>query len=385
MRVLLSFHSMVTRSNHRLAAELAALPDLDLTVVAPTWWHEESRDVQQEVSVGRGYRLIVLPIVHGKRPHPNLFAYRQGLGRALRETRPDIIDLYEEPFSLAAAQMLVLRALWAPRVPLVFYSAQNIYKRYPPPFAQIEQWAFRSASHAHVCNSEAGEVLRRKGYRGDLRILPLGVDHERFVPTNERTAAKARLGFDGPVVGYIGRLHVEKGVEDLLQTFADLRMPGCKLLLIGNGPHRVLLQERAHAHGIADDVVFLGAIDRPSLPPVLHAMDCLVVPSRTTSTWKEQFGRVIVEAFLSDVPVVGSSSGSIPELIGNDGVVFPEGDGGALADALRQLLHDPTRAAAYAERARTRALRTYTWQAVAAQRYRLYRDMLTYTRQAVAA
>src|ERR671938_1757633 len=117
-KVLLSFHSMGTRSNHRLAAELAALPDLDLTVVAPTWWHEESRDVQQEVSVGRGYRLIVLPIVNGKHPHPNLFAYRQGLGRALRETRPDIIDLYEDPFILAAAPMLALPALWAPRVAL---------------------------------------------------------------------------------------------------------------------------------------------------------------------------------------------------------------------------------------------------------------------------
>jgi glycosyltransferase involved in cell wall biosynthesis len=114
-------------------------------------------------------------------------------------------------------------------------------------------------------------------------------------------------------------------------------------------------------------------------------MDCLVVPSRSTPTWKEQFGRVIVEAFLSGVPVVGSSSGSIPELIGNDGVVFPEGDGGALADALRHLLQDPMRAAAYAEQARTRALRTYTWQAVVAQRYQLYKDMLTYTWQAVAA
>src|SRR5437588_159111 len=134
MRVLLCFHSMVTRSNHYLAEELAALPGLDLTVVAPTWWREESRDVRQEVSVGRGYRLIVLPVVHGKRPHPNLFAYRQGLGRAVRETQPDIIDLYEEPFSLAAAQMLMLRALWARRVPLVFFSAQNIYKHYPPPF-----------------------------------------------------------------------------------------------------------------------------------------------------------------------------------------------------------------------------------------------------------
>jgi glycosyltransferase involved in cell wall biosynthesis len=376
MRVLLAFHSLVTRSNHRLAEELASSPELELTVVAPTWWPEESRDVQQEVRAGRGYRLVALPALHGRRPHPNLFLYRCGLGRALRESKPDLLDLYEEPFSLAAAQLLLLRALWARRSALLFYSAQNICKRYPPPFSLIERWAFRAASHAHVCNREAGEVLRRKGYRGPVHLLPLGVDHERFTPARDRVAAKRALGLEGTVVGYLGRLHLEKGVRDLLEAFAGLGLPTATLLLVGAGPHRARLEEGASALGIARRVVFAGPVDRPRTPRYLRAMDCLVVPSRTTLAWKEQFGRVIVEAFLSGVPVIGSSSGSIPELIRGDGFLYSEGDVPALTGAIRAVLRDPAGAHLVAQRARARALRDYTWQAVAAQRLALYREAL---------
>lgn len=376
MRLLLAFHSMVTRSNHRLAEELAAQPNVELTVVAPTWWHEESRDIDQEVTCGRDYRLIVLPTLHGRRLHPNLFVYRRGLGRALRETTPDIIDLYEEPCSLVSAQVLALRTTWSRHSQLVFYSAQNIFKRYPPPFAQVEQWTFGVASHAHVCNSEAGDVLRRKGYMGDLRLIPLGVDHERFIPAPDRLAAKEALGLRGTVIGYLGRLHSEKGIFDVLEAFAALRLPDTVLFVVGSGPHQSLLQKQARDHGVAQRVVFAGAIQRTRLRPYLHAMDCLVVPSRTTPTWKEQFGRVIVEAFLSGVPVIGSSSGAIPELIGDDGFVYPEGSIAELANTIRAVVQDVALRQERAQRARARALRSYTWQAVATQRYHLYRDML---------
>jgi len=383
VRVLLTFHSMVTRSNHRLAEELAAHPDVDLTVVTPTWWHEDGRHVEQEVAAGRGYRLIVLPAVQvkGTHPtivtHPNLFFYRRGLARALSAVKPDIIDLYEEPYSLAAAQMLPLRAALAPRSKLVFYSAQNIDKRYPPPFRQIEQWSYRAAGHAHVCNSEAIEILRRKGYRGDVRVIPLGVDHARFTPAGDPAAAKRALGLAGPVVGYAGRLHTEKGVQDLLDAVARLDRPDVTLLLAGGGPHQALLEERAAGLGMAGRVTFLGAVDRGELPPVLRAMDLLVVPSRTTPTWKEQFGRVLIEGFLSGVPVAGSSSGAIPELIGSDGYIYPEGDIDALAATLAAALDDPADRRARADRARARALRDDTWQAVAARRHAMYREMLS--------
>ncbi len=379
MKVLLTFHSMVTRSNHMLAEELAAHPDVDLTVVAPTWWYEESRDVRQEVTRGNGYRLVVLPITHGRKLNPNLFVYRRGLARVLYQTKPDIIDLYEEPYSLIAAQILSLRAALTPRSQFVFYSAQNIYKRYPPPFQQVEQWSYRTAHYAHSPSRAAIEVLRRKGYEGNTRVIPLGANPDRFAPTRDPAAtlaAKESLGLHGTVIGYIGRLSPEKGVQDLLDAYALLRPTDTTLLLVGDGPQRAFLEARAKEAGLADDVVFIGAINRLRLPSVLQAMNLLVVPSRTTPTIREQFGRVIVEAFLTGVPVIGSSCGGVPEVIGDDGLVYPEGDISALATTIGAAMVDRTGSTARAEHARARALREYTWQAVAARRHELYQDML---------
>ena len=67
-----------------------------------------------------------------------------------------------------------------------FYCAQNIEKRYPPPFRWIERAAYRRAVAAHTCNDEAGRVLRRKGFSGVIRNLGLGVDVDRFAPRTRR-------------------------------------------------------------------------------------------------------------------------------------------------------------------------------------------------------
>jgi glycosyltransferase involved in cell wall biosynthesis len=89
------------------------------------------------------------------------------------------------------------------------------------------------------------------------------------------------------------------------------------------------------------------------------SLDVLVVPSRTTRNWAEQFGRVIVEAMARDVPVVGSSSGAIPEVIGDAGLVVPEGDVEALAAALTRLRAEDDLRRTLVERGRQRVKRVY--------------------------
>jgi glycosyltransferase involved in cell wall biosynthesis len=153
-------------------------------------------------------------------------------------------------------------------------------------------------------------------------------------------------------------------------------MPEAQLALLGDGPQRPALAAQAAGRGLAERVHFFGAVPRPDLPRYLACCDILAVPSLTTPTWKEQFGRIIVEAALCGVPVVGSDSGSIPELIGETGVVVPEGDVEALRAALAGLLADPDRVRSLAGAARARALAHYTWERVAAQRLALYREVL---------
>jgi len=102
----------------------------------------------------------------------------------------------------------------------------------------------------------------------------------------------------------------------------------------------------------------------------------LAVPSLTTPTWKEQFGRVIIEAMAARVPVVGSDSGEIPRVIGEAGLVTPEDDPAALTVALQDLIDDEHRRQALATAGRVRALAEFTWAGVAQQYYDLYEQML---------
>lgn len=377
-KVLLCFHSMVTRSNHRLAEELSRSDEIELQIFAPEWWPEEARFVRQEKSSDANYVIHQGKIWYWRKPHPNLFFYRQGLAKAIRSFQPDIIDFYEEPFSLVMGQMLLLKRLFAPKAKFIFYSAQNIYKNYPPPFNLFEQLSFREAQAATICNDEAGEVLRRKGYVGPLYNLPLGVDPHVFKPFPPEESAQllATLGLNPnrPIVGYLGRLHWEKGIDVLLNAAATLE--NIQLLLVGDGPHRAEIEEKIKQLNLADRTCLTGAINRLEVPAYLNCMTCLVVPSLTRPNWKEQFGRIIVEAFLCRLPVIASDCGSIPEIVGDTGLIVPEGDATALRNAINQLLNEPNLPVDLSQKAYARAMAKFTWEKVAAQRLQMYDNIL---------
>jgi glycosyltransferase involved in cell wall biosynthesis len=114
-----------------------------------------------------------------------------------------------------------------------------------------------------------------------------------------------------------------------------------------------------------------------AIPAIMHGIDALVLPSRTTANWKEQFRRVLVEAMACGVPVIGSDSGEIPHVIGDGGIVYPEGDSDALANAIMQLVAHPQNYADYSQKARQRVQQHYTQQALAQQYLQIYQQMLT--------
>ncbi len=148
-------------------------------------WNEGGSDVTLEPRPGEP--------VTGMRTwgrHPALFVYSPvALWRALGREY-DVIDIQEEPFALATAEILLLRRLRRQRAPYVLYSAQNIEKRYPVPFRWLERWALRNAAGISVCNAEAGRICERKGLPGRATVIPLGVDTDHFSPA--RAHARAR-------------------------------------------------------------------------------------------------------------------------------------------------------------------------------------------------
>src|SRR5699024_10933653 len=125
-------------------------------------------------------------------------------------------------------------------------------------------------------------------------------------------------------VGYVGRLESHKGLMVLLDAVEA--SPGLSLTIVGNGPLRPDLVARASRGHLAGRVTVLGSLAEDELQRAYQEFDVLAVPSLTTSSWKEQFGRVVVEAMASGVPVVASNSGSLSDLVGGAGLLVPEGD-----------------------------------------------------------
>jgi len=331
-RLLTLGHSYVVANNRRLAHELAAAGagQWEVVAAAPARYPGDLRDVELEPIAGEACRTVPIPIQFGRKPH--LMLYGRALRELLRE-RWDVVHCWEEPYVASAWQV----ARWArPEAALVYATFQNLPKRYPPPFAQMERRAMRRANGWIAFGRTVEETLAdRPGYRDRPHaVIPPGVDVDRFRPDPEaRRRVRAELGWTDegpPVVGFLGRFVEEKGLRVLMRAW-EAAAPS-RLLLVGGGPMEAEL--RAWGGGFGDRVRVVTGVAHGGVPAYLAAMDVLVAPSLTTPRWREQFGRMLVEAMACGVPVIGSDSGEIPHVIGGAGTVAAEGDVGGWTKAL---------------------------------------------------
>lgn len=362
--------ALVVGAYQKKLEEIAAQPGVDhLTCVVPPSWQEPGgREIRLEREHPQGYELRVLPIRRNGDFH--LFHW-VGLGKVMRELRPDVVHVDEEPYNFATAH-----ATWqAKRVgarPL-FFTWQNLLRRYPPPFSLFEHYVFRHCRAALVGNAEAADVLRRKGFRGPTARIPqFGIDPELFRPGGAQ-----RVG-DIPTIGYVARLVEEKGPLVLLDALAKVSSDW-RLHVVGSGPLLETCQARASTLGLAGRVTWEAAVRSTDIPRRLQQLDLLVLPSLTRPHWKEQFGRILVEAMACEVPVIGSTCGEIPHVVGDAGVLVPEGDSTALAGAVSRLLNDPAERAERGRRGRERALALFTHRRIAEETVAVYRQVLGQT------
>ncbi|MDQ6695565.1 MAG: glycosyltransferase, partial [Chloroflexota bacterium] len=293
--------------------------------------------------------------------------------------RPQVIYCYEEAHTFIAALVLGLRRLFLPRSRVLLYAAQNIKKRYPLPFRLCEAYCFKRADAILACGESVAGTLRSKGYRGRLKVVPLPTDVAAFSPDPQsRAAGRLQLGIEegSLAVGYAGKLVEEKGLRTLWKAFAEVaaEWPDVHLVLAGGGPLRDEMLSCARAAGLEGRLHMPGVVHNAGLPQVLNALDIFVLPSETRANWREQFGRVAVEAMSCGVPTVGSDSGEIPGVLGDAGLTFPEGDAMSLAAILRRLLDSPQERSRLSVLGRERVLRLYSTEKVAAQHYASYRE-----------
>ena len=272
--------------------------------------------------------------------------------RSLWRMRPDVVQGVE-PF--AVRLLPYLYSVWAAslllRAPLVVVALENrpLAEKHGRLVASMLQAALRPvfdrADLLIVLNEGARRnVLSVGSYQEKVQRVMYGtwgVDLAEFAP--ERGAQRLSPGRE-PVVLFVGRLHREKGVFELLDAFGLIRarFPDARLLLVGDGPARAEMENVIASRGWTSHVTLMGVVLNRDLPRIMRTADVLVAPSLTTRKWEEQVGMSSIQAMACGVPVVSTRSGAIPEYVpdGVAGLLVPERDSGALAEAVVRILSD---------------------------------------------
>ncbi len=374
-RKLLSIgHSYVVSLNRRLVNEIARLGqgEWEVTAVAPTFMPGDLRPIPLEIDPDEICQIEAVPVHNSQSIH--MMTYSWQLWEIMQQNW-DLIHCWEEPYIFVGGQVAWCKT---EKTPLVYSTFQNKSKQYPPPFNWIEKYAMNRATGWIAFGQTVAEALKcRQSYSQPMRIITPGVDIKHFYPSvDAKNQIRSALGWEAqepPIIGYLGRFVPEKGLNLLMSVLDNLPTPW-RALFVGGGVMESSL--RTWAKRYPDRVRICTNVKHNEVPQYLNAMDMLVAPSQTVSNWREQFGRMLIEAFACGIPVIGSDSGEIPYVIQDAGVVVGEKDENGWVTAISDLLNSPSRRQELGQKGLERAHTFYTWTAVAKQHLQFFTELL---------
>jgi len=374
-RKLLSIgHSYVVKLNRRLVNEMARLgkEEWEVTAVAPKFIHGDLRPIHLEIDQNESCHLESVPVYFSKPTHILSYCWRL---KEIMQQGWDLVHCWQEPYIFSGGQI----AWWTPDgVPLIYRTAQSIAKKYPPPFNLVEKYSMQRAS-GWICSGKlVAETLKsRQGYSLPMQLIPLGVDVDYFFPSvDARHQTWSNLGWTekgAPVIGFLGRFTPEKGLNLLMDVLDKLETPW-RALFVGTGVLESSLRKWAQRY--PHQVRICTNVEHSKVPQYLNAMDILVAPSQTTANWKEQFGRMLIEAFACGIPVIGSDSGEIPYVLEDAGIVVGEKDEQGWITTITKLLNSPSLRQECTTKGLEKVHRMYTWQIVAQQHLQFFNEIL---------
>jgi glycosyltransferase involved in cell wall biosynthesis len=336
-------HNALLAEDRGIYRELREAHGFDITLIVPRDWREQFGNVEAQPEPSS---LRVIPLAVCFRGKSHRVVYR-GLASTLHELRPDILWVNSEPEGFAAFQAALLCSMRSAAPRLIFETWRNIPYGMPGiPFPVRWSWLCRLMESYVLPRSVHGVTHSPGGsaayhHRGFDRIseIPPWVDQSIFFPVS-RSGVQPRESPQRFTVGFIGRFVPEKGILLLLDAMRGLGV-AADVLLLGDGPQRGVLESHASGPEEALRVSVLPPQPHPGVADLIRRCDVVVLPSIERPGWSEQFGRVIIEAMACGVPVIGSSSGAIPKVIGDAGVVFPSGNAVELAAAILRLYESP--------------------------------------------
>ncbi|MFZ1029487.1 MAG: hormogonium polysaccharide biosynthesis glycosyltransferase HpsO [Limnoraphis robusta] len=392
MKILVASHTYIVDLNREKWRALAHLtPEIEVTLVVPRRWKPggvQNKIIDSEYVDEGAFKVV--PISNFSQNNQGLLTFGLDLIPLLKTFKPNIIQVEQGSKAITYSQFITCNKLLGLKAKNVFFTWWNLPYELKFPISLLEAYNLNNTDGIVVGNQDGADILRQRGYKGEMEVMPqLGVDESLFQP-HPQPELKAELGIkpDEFVVGFVGRFVEEKGLLTLVDALSKLPELPWKALLLGRGELKPQILEKAAELGIKERLIFVESVPHDEVQRYINAMNLLVLPSETTYKfktltavgWKEQFGHVLIEAMACKVPVIGSDSGEIPHVIGEAGLVFPEGKAEALGDCIRQLMENPQQAEKLAIRGYERALRSYTNQALAEQLVRFYQKLLSNTR-----
>ena len=367
-RVLVLSHTYLQPA-HRGKLRALAARGLEVTVAIPQRWREPWFGRPIDVAWERQGGLEVFPLPArgmGQKGRLDKAKYaRRALKALLRDRRPDLVQIEEEPTTHAARQ--VLAAARRLTIPVVLFTHQNV----DPELGWWARWKHRRMLR-RLTGLVAGSDLAGTLARLDAPNLPIAV-----IPQLGALAPHEpqHVPHEGLAIGFIGRLVRNKGIDNLLQALALQRGAKWRLTIVGDGPERERLEQLASELRLAARVRWTGGLPTEQVANLWPELDVLVQPSRALADYREANGLVLMEAMAHEVAVLGTDSGVIPELIGDAGVVVRAGDVPALAAGLDKLSDYATRRT-FAQAARARALRLYSDDAIAERTLEFWKQVV---------
>lgn len=348
LRVVSIAHSAFIDGTGRLRYDsFADDSQVHLTLVIPDRWNESGRSLERG-KINTRVELKTMKILFPSFPKANwYFHFYPGMDRMIDELCPDVLHLWEEPWSVVAAQAAYLCRKRG--IALVLETEQNVLRPLPFPFERLRRYALARTNLLVSRQDEALNVSRACGYTGPAAIVEYCVDQTRFRPLDQ-DLAKSMFDVTGFTIGYVGRLIREKGLFTVLDALKTCRQH-INFVMVGSGKASDDLRSRIQELGLGDRVRILPSQSQDGVATFMNSLSALILMSETTRSWKEQFGRVIIEAQACGVPVIGSSSGAIPSVIGGGGWIVPEGNSLQLAELLDKLASDPAQIAGRAVKA----------------------------------
>ncbi len=367
MKVMFISHSSVLEYHQQKLKILSKKYGVEIHLVTPPYWYEGGVKTQQftgntEIFYHKGKVFMF---------KNRMFHSYYNVKGLFEKIRPDIVHIEEIPFNTVCWQFL--RQAKKYNVKKIFFTWENIERKLNPVYKYFYRYSIKNSDCAIAGNEDGKQILLKLGFNKKIYVMPqygINLDDFKF--------EKKLLPDDGQDynIAYTGRIVPEKGLEILLKAIEGLDKIKLAIAGVGKKDYEEKIKNIIKQKKLEEKIVWKGHISSKNIPEFLNKMHILILPSISMPDWKEQFGRVLIEAFASKVAVIGSSSGEIPNVIGDAGLIFKEGDSSDLKDKIKLLLNDKNLYLTNIEKGYKRVLENYTNEKIAEKIFLIYKDLL---------